>query len=155
MSHNLGKYSLIAMAILTSGALIISSTMGNALEMNPSQPVNFSQFNKENLQQTAINLSSGNLHNSQTLKISAPGTTQISGTVTINDQVIQKINSSRTQVDLSSYITKSGKYTVQISGVYSPAHASVSIDYSALSNHISQTTGGNGTMNQVLIINVN
>ena len=45
MSHNLGKYSLIAMATLTSGALIISSTMGNALEMNPSQPVNSSQFN--------------------------------------------------------------------------------------------------------------
>lgn len=154
ISQKLGKYSFIALAAFIGGVFIINNTIGNAVEMEQSKGFQFSQSNQNNLQQSKITLSYQDLQHPQTLNITIPRATQISGTIQVNDEVIQKINTPRTQVDLSSYISTPGKHIIRISGFYHPANASVSVEYSALNNQTSQTTGGSGTINQVLIIEV-
>lgn len=154
MSQNLGKYRLIAMATVSSTILMISNATGNILGMEESNGLKSFLSNQENVQQTTISLNSRNLQAPQILKISAPNTTQLSGTIAINNRVIQKINNPLTQIDLSDYISTKGKYMIKISGVYDPAHASVLVEYSAFNKQISQTTGGNGKIMQLLAINV-
>lgn len=154
ISQNLGKYSFIAIATFIGGVFIINNTVGNALEMDQSKGFQFSQSNQNNLQQSKITLSSQDLKYPQTLNITISRATQIWGTIQVNDRVIQKINTPRTQLNLSSYISKPGKHIIRISGFYHPANASVSVEYSVLNNQTSQTIGGSGKINQVLIIDV-
>lgn len=154
MSQNLGKSCLIAIATFTSIVLVMNNTIGKTLAMDNSKGFEVSQSNKENLQQTSVNIDYQDLKYPQNLKITIPKANQVSGTIKINDQIIQRVNTSQTQINLSSYISKPGKYTITISGFYDPVNASVSVEYSSQNNQISQTTGGSGKINKILIVNV-
>lgn len=104
----------------------------------------------ESYQSTSINVDASPVN----LKIRPDRGTFFTGKVTIDGTVIENLSGSKeTSINLSPYLD-SGENTIEISGYYSPARSSVHVELSADNNIVSQETGGNGKLNQTLILDV-
>lgn len=105
-------------------------------------------------QQTTVNVSSSDLDKPHVLSISASQQeTQLTGEISLNGQLIKSFTGNHNVLDLSPYLTL-GRQIVSISGNYTPSHASVKIELTGKTTHISQETGGSGELQQQLIFNV-
>lgn len=109
---------------------------------------------KQNSQTVTISLREYDLNNPHVLTVSAEQSwTRITGQIELNGRQLQSLNNSRTQINLSPLLT-SGVNTLKIKGNYNPRNSSVKIELRGENTQISQQTGGNGILNQVIIIDV-
>jgi hypothetical protein len=104
------------------------------------------------IQESTISLSSVNLKEPQTLKISSSGT-KLKGEISINGKVVQSLDKNQSEINLSPYLS-TGKQKVEIKANYTPASADVSVEMSGSGSNISQQTSGNGTLNYILNLTV-
>ena len=88
-----------------------------------------------------------------TLSIKALPKTQIQGSVSLNGKEIRKLSLTSTILNLSPFLTP-GKQVLQIAGTYTPPNTSVSIQLLGSSTQVSLSTAGNGTISQVINLNV-
>lgn len=110
-------------------------------------------FQGEQVQETAINLSTDELRYPHFLKIDTlKSGTQLTGQIKINGKFFQRFD-RHLKINLSPYLTR-GKNTIQISGRYRPTNDSIKIELIGANNQVSQETGGNGYLNQILIVEV-
>jgi hypothetical protein len=127
--------------------------LGDRYEM--TQPIKTAQqySHSAQLQKTFVNLSPKSLKLPNVLTISAPVDVQLKGAITANGSVIQKLQGNRATLNLSPYLS-SGKKTIEILGSYQPKEATVSVKFSGPETTITQQTGGNGTLRQLLIFEI-
>lgn len=87
------------------------------------------------------------------LSVSTSNFTSIKGRITLNGRVIHSLKNPNTRLDLARYL-KVGKNTIAISGNYYPIDDSVMIEFTSQDLRLQQQTGGNGRLNQILILEV-
>ena len=104
-------------------------------------------------QQTKIDLERSDLKQPHLLEISADPGVSLTGRVTVNGILIQELRSNRVSINLSPYL-QAGRQTVEITGRYQPARASVQIEFSGPNTTITQQTSGSGQLNQVLVFDL-
>ena len=105
-------------------------------------------------QQTAgVSVNSNVLKYPHILSIKTTDNTQMNGEVSVDGVVIKKLQGSQISFNLAPYLTKGDK-KVEISGTYKPASSSVEIEFSGPSTSVTQQMGGNGRLNQTIVITV-
>ena len=104
-------------------------------------------------QQTKINLEHAELKQPHLLEISADPGVRLTGRVTVNGILVQELRSNRVSINLSPYL-RGGRQTVEISGQYRPARASVQVEFSGPNTSITQQTSGSGQLNHVLVFDL-
>lgn len=112
--------------------------------------------NNQQLQQSSISLGINDLQKTTTLKITKVNNLSsgsVTGQIKLGGKTIKTIASNTTELNLSSLLKK-GVNVLEISGNYSPNSSSIKIEFAGSNTRISQQTGGNGKINQKLIINV-
>jgi hypothetical protein len=143
------KWKSIAISTSACALLLIELPTWN-LNFSPTKVF---AVNKQ-MQETGINLSATDLKRPHILSVStSQSVTQITGDIKLNGKPIKKLSRNSTRIDLAPSL-KIGKNIVAVSGRYSPASTSINVEFTGPNNHISQQMGGNGTINQVLVIKV-
>ncbi|MEB3120748.1 MAG: hypothetical protein VKL41_05935 [Snowella sp.] len=79
--------------------------------------------------------------------------TNLQGKVLLNGKIIDRLNTTEKNLDLSSQL-KRGSNRLIITGKYFPMDSTVSIHLQGLNTEVNQQTGGNGLLNQMLVIEV-
>lgn len=79
--------------------------------------------------------------------------TNLQGKVLLNGKIIDRLNTTEKNLDLSSQL-KRGSNRLIITGKYFPVDSTVSIHLQGLNTEVNQQTGGNGILNQMLVIEV-
>ncbi len=79
--------------------------------------------------------------------------TNLQGKVLLNGKIIDRLNTTEKNLDLSSQL-KRGSNQLIITGKYFPVDSTVSIHLQGLNTEVNQQTGGNGLLNQMLVIEV-
>jgi hypothetical protein len=79
--------------------------------------------------------------------------TNLQGKVLLNGKIIDRLNTTEKNLDLSSQL-KRGSNQLMITGKYFPVDSTVSIHLQGLNTEVNQQTGGNGLLNQMLVIEV-
>lgn len=140
--------------------IFIKSTDYNKTTMNYSRNFVYSSSfttaqSQSSYQQqtTGISVNSDALKSPHILSIKTTDNTQMNGEVSVDGVVIKKILGSQISFNLSPYLKK-GTKKVEISGTYKPASSSVEIEFSGPSTNLSQQMGGNGRLNQTIVITV-
>jgi hypothetical protein len=143
------KWKSVAIASSVSALLLIELPTWN---LNFSLPKAFAV--SQQIQQTGINLSATELKQPHILTVStSQPVTQMTGDIKLNGKSIKKLSRNSTRIDLAPSL-KIGKNIVAVSGRYSPASTSVKVEFTGPSNHISQQMGGNGSIDQILVLKV-
>lgn len=104
-------------------------------------------------QTTAISLDATALKTPYILSVKATGTTELIGQIAVNGKAIAKLQGSQVSLNLSSYLSQ-GINQVEISGNYKPKTSSVKIQFSGSDTLATQQVGGNGQLQQTLIIKI-
>ncbi len=105
------------------------------------------------VQSTSINLSASELNQPLWLTIKALNGANLQGQIKLNGQVIQGLQGTNAQVNLSNYLSP-GNHEIAVTGNYSPAQGSVIIEVNGNGTQISQQTRGTGILNQQLNMEV-
>lgn len=105
-------------------------------------------------QETTVSVNKNQLNNPYLLSLQTSLATNLQGKIEVNGKVITTNLNSNIVVDLSSYLNQ-GKNTVLITGSYNPANSSVTINLEGDGTSVTQTTGGNGQIQQKITIYVN
>jgi hypothetical protein len=79
--------------------------------------------------------------------------TNLQGQVSLNGKIINRLNTTEKNLDLSSQL-KRGSNQLIITGKYFTPDSTVSIHLKGLNTEVHQQTGGNGLLNQMLVIEV-
>jgi hypothetical protein len=79
--------------------------------------------------------------------------TNLQGQVSLNGKIINRLNTTEKNLDLSSQL-KRGSNRLIITGKYFPLDSTISIHLKGLNTEVNQQTGGNGLLNQMLVIQV-
>ncbi|WP_404785149.1 hypothetical protein [Altericista sp. CCNU0014] len=142
---------LKSIAIASSACVLLSIELPAwKLDFSPTKAVAVSQ----QMQSTAISLNAAELKQPQILSISTSrALTQVTGGIRLNGRLIKKLGRTPTRINLAPSL-KTGKNTIAISGKYSPASSSVNVELIGPNNRVSQQMGGNGSIDQVLVIQV-
>jgi hypothetical protein len=120
------------------------------LDFSPPKAAAVSQ----QIQETAINLSATELKQPHILSIgTSQMLTQITGDIKLNDKLIKKLSGTSARINLAPKL-KIGNNIIVISGKYSPASASVNVEFTGPHNRVSQQIAGNGSIDQILVIKV-
>ncbi|NJL64743.1 MAG: hypothetical protein HC903_26705 [Methylacidiphilales bacterium] len=130
----------------------VNSSGNNDMQSFTSIQTNQRSQSSSTIQESSFSLSSANLNQPQTLKISSSGT-ELKGEISIDGKVVQHLNRNQFEINLSPYLL-AGKRKVEIKANYTPASANVSVEMNGSGNHISQQTSGNGTLNYTLNVTV-
>jgi hypothetical protein len=135
---------------LPTSILLLTSGQGLKIDYLFKQAAALSQ----QLQETRINLNSVDLKQPNLLNINLSQSTRyMTGEVKLNGKLIKKLSQNSAQVDLAPAL-KRGSNRVTVFGKYSPASASISLDFSGPHNQISQQMAGSGLIQVVLLIEV-
>lgn len=106
------------------------------------------------VQESSVSLGASELKAPYVLRIRPRGgATYLQGTVKLNGRTLKSFNKNVTEINLSPYLRK-GYQKVQIIGSYRPSHASVEIAFEGPSTEMTQETGGNGIVNQMIVVEV-
>jgi hypothetical protein len=136
--------TLILLNIFTSSYSAIAQTL---IEIKPYL---LSQSYQE--QETRINVNQNQLNFPYLLSLKT-SSTNLQGKIEVNGKVITTKLNSNTVIDLSRYLNQ-GQNTVLITGSYSPANSSVTINLQGNGSNVTQTTGGNGQIKQKITVYV-
>jgi hypothetical protein len=79
--------------------------------------------------------------------------TNLQGQVSLNGKVIDRLDRTKNTLNLSSQL-KRGTNRLIITGPYLPVDSSVNIHLEGSNTEVNQQTGGNGLLNQMLVIEV-
>lgn len=105
-------------------------------------------------QETTVFLSSENLNEPHYLRVKGSGDlSYLSGSISCNGRIIQLLGNQTTQINLSPYLTQ-GQNDVAITGQYSPVTTSIAIELIGPDNQVTQSTSGNGALNQNILVDV-
>jgi hypothetical protein len=108
---------------------------------------------KQQNQETWVSLSSNALSKPHFLRINTLRTgTQISGKIKLDGKYIKKLDGD-IEINLAPFLTP-GKHAIDITGTYHPSSDSVRVEFIGPATQVSQQTGGNGDINQTIIIEV-
>jgi hypothetical protein len=108
----------------------------------------------QSMQMSTISLQKQGLKTPCLLSISPSSTiTNFQGKISLNGKIINQLNTTENTLDLSSQL-KPGSNQLIITGKYFPPDSTVSIHLKGLNTEIHQQTGGNGLLNQMLVIEV-
>ena len=108
----------------------------------------------QSMQMSTISLQKEGLKTPCLLSIFHSSTiTNFQGQVSLNGKIIDRLNTTGNTLDLSSQL-KRGNNRLIITGKYFPVDSTVSIHLQGLNTEINQQTGGNGLLNQMLVIEV-
>lgn len=146
----MNKARLLKSAIVTLPTFILLLTSGQGLKID----YHFTQAAalSQQLRETRINLNSVDLKQPNLLNINLSQSARyMTGEVKLNGKLIKKLSQNSAQVDLAPAL-KRGSNRVTVFGKYSPANASVSLDFSGPHNQISQQLAGSGLIKLVLVI---
>lgn len=136
------------LAFATCSTMILASNLPSTpLEINVLAQVN------RQIQSARIDVSLNELNSPYWLSIYATNTANLKGEVRLDGNVIQSLNSPSTIINLSPYLSR-GEHQVIIRGNYAPTDSSVTVELRGKNNQVTQQTGGNGLINQVLMIKV-
>jgi hypothetical protein len=108
--------------------------------------------NSSNIQRNSLSISTANLKQPHILKINSPNA-KLQGEIKINGKVVRRLKNNQSEINLSPYLSV-GQQKVQVSGRYTPATASVSVEMKSSDSNISQQSSGSGTLNYTLDLNV-
>lgn len=100
----------------------------------------------------SLNLRSSELRQPHILAIATSGTT-MSGQITLDGDMIQQIKETPTEINLSPYLSV-GQHTLEISVRYTPASASMSVEFTAPGTQVMNQTSGNGQISHIFNIRV-
>ena len=87
------------------------------------------------------------------LEIQGLNGANIQGQVKLNGQVIQTLQGTSNQVNLSNYLRR-GNHQITVQGNYYPPQGSVLIEVKGNQTKITQQTSGNGLLNQQINMEV-
>lgn len=139
----------LGIAAVSSLLLAISSLS----TVQPS-PANFLTAQvQQQMQVTTYQINAVTLKRPCWLSVRTSNFTSIQGRITLNGRVINSLKNTNTRLDLARYL-KVGKNTITISGNYYPADDSVTVEFDSRDIRLQQQTGGNGRLNQILILEV-
>ncbi|MEM8779636.1 MAG: hypothetical protein AAGF26_12340 [Cyanobacteria bacterium P01_G01_bin.49] len=134
---------------LAAFSTVVLSTMVSGLP----QEMDAIAQNQISVQSTSIDLESSELNQPLWLSINALNGANLQGQIKLNGRMIQRINGSETQVNLSNYLSR-GEHQLMVTGSYYPSHSSVIIELNSNTTQVSQQTSGTGSLNQQLTIGV-
>jgi hypothetical protein len=77
----------------------------------------------------------------------------MTGKITLDGNIIQQIKDTRTEINLSPYLSV-GQHTLEISVSYTPATASMSVEFTAPGTQVMNQTSGNGQISHIFNIRV-
>ncbi|GFE68012.1 hypothetical protein [Chroococcus sp. FPU101] len=139
----------LGIAAVSSLLLVISSLS----TVQPS-PANFLTVQVQQQKQvTTYQIDAATLKRPCWLSVRASNFTSIQGRITLNRRVIHSLKNTNTRLDLARYL-RVGKNTIAITGNYYPVDDSVMIEFDSQDIRLQQQTGGNGRLNQILILEV-
>jgi hypothetical protein len=108
----------------------------------------------QSMQMSTISLQKEGLKTPCLLSIIPSSTiTNLQGQVSLNGKIIDQLDTTGNTLDLSSQL-KRGSNRLIITGKYFPSDSTISIHLKGLNTEIHQQTGGNGLLNQMLVIEV-
>ncbi|PSF37231.1 hypothetical protein C7H19_10950 [Aphanothece hegewaldii CCALA 016] len=120
-------------------------------------PQSWGQFQTERVQQQiqaiTLEIDAATLKSPWWLRINTTNSTFIKGQITLNGKVIRSLTKTNAPINIAPYL-KVGINKIIISGKYYPANVSIIIELNASETEITQQTGGNGLLNQLLILEV-
>ena len=117
------------------------------MNRNLSSSTTFSS-NSSGYQRGQVSLNAANLSQPHILKIETSAT-QLNGKIIVNGKVVKDINSKKTEIDLSRYLSV-GEHKVEISANYAPTMSPIKVELNAPNNNVTQQTSGNGRLNYQL-----
>ncbi len=117
------------------------------------QEINAISQSSRSIQSSSINLNISELNQPLFLKIQGLNGANIQGQVKLNGQVINTLQGTNTQVNLSNYLGL-GNHQITIQGNYYPSQGSVLIELKGNQTQVTQQTSGNGLLNQQLNMEV-
>ncbi len=101
---------------------------------------------------SSLNLRSRELGQPHILAIATSGSA-MTGQITLNGKIIQQIQETRTEINLSPYLSV-GQHTLEILVSYTPPSASMSVEFTAPGTQVMNQTSGNGQMSHIFNIRV-
>lgn len=106
------------------------------------------------VQESSLELERADLRDPYTLTVRPSAETiQLKGTILLNGKTLKPLSNGVIQINLSPYL-RQGRQTLQVMGRYRPVEASVEIALIGPSAETTQTIGGNGILNQTILITV-
>ena len=143
------------MNILTTR--VIAASLGVILSATPllrepsSSGTEVTTFNQS---RTVTTVSLADLKQPHLLALRAePTVRQLSGRVELNGELLAPITSKQFKLNLSPWLSP-GRNVLTISGKYLPALAEVEMELRGVHTLVRHRTGGSGSLNQTLIIEV-
>ena len=108
----------------------------------------------QSLQMSTINLQRQGLKTPCLLSIlPSSSITRLQGQIVLNGKVIDQLKLTGTTLNLSSQL-KTGTNRLVITGQYTPVDETVNIHLEGLNTQVNQQTGGNGVLNQALVLEI-
>ncbi|MDJ0730942.1 MAG: hypothetical protein QNJ33_13205 [Crocosphaera sp.] len=117
------------------------------------QEINVIAQSSRSIQSSFVNLNVSELNQPLWLEIQGLNGAKVQGQVKLNGQVIQTLQGSSNQVNLSNYLRR-GNYQITLQGNYYPSQGSVLIQLKGNQTQLTQQTSGNGLLNQQLNMEV-
>jgi len=130
-----------------------SSIQTNFSQGSSSIQQTSTQTNSRQTNETIISLEAAKLGQPYVLRVSAPKGTQLTGQISLGNNVIERFAGNQAVLNLSPILLR-GRQTLQIVGTYEPAQSAVKVEFSGPGTELSQETGGSGKLDQILVINV-
>ena len=152
----------IAIAFFTQRSIFLSFIIASSLLLNvacqrstsvlENHPEGLLIDQQVSYQENTISLNSDELQQPLYLKITAAKNTKLFGKILLEDKAIANLKDNLT-INLSGLL-KPGKNIISITGNYEPKSNSVSVKLQGENTQSTTSTGGNGILQQKLIINV-
>jgi len=144
-----------SVALITISAAFANNFVNNNhinnMNSSSSSSTTFTS-NSSGYQRGQVSLSAANLSQPHMLKIETSAS-QLNGKIIVNGKVVKNINSKKTEIDLSRYLSV-GEHKVEISANYSPAMSPIKVELNAPNSNVTQQTSGNGILNYQLEVSV-
>jgi hypothetical protein len=109
----------------------------------------------QNSQTSTLSLNARDLSQPHILSINVPpNVTSLRGDIILDGQAIAPLNPAGTSLNLAPYLLP-GIHYLKIVGTYQPTDASVTVRFNGPQTQVSQSSGGSGTLNLNLVLEVN
>ncbi|WP_052055588.1 hypothetical protein [Myxosarcina sp. GI1] len=101
-------------------------------------------------QQAFVNLDAANINYPYNLNVNTSAAS-LNGTVTVNGKAVAQLNSNRSHLNLSPYLSI-GTNVIEISAQYSPNSSEIEVRLSGVDTNVVQQSRGSGVLNCTLTI---